>query len=103
MLHFLLLEGWKDSKVETLLCTLVCFHSAEGIKWGQTQKDLISINKIILIIPNKGIASETWGSFSVTILWKTVKERRIVTPENWSNFLTHHKFNPNRSRKDEKG
>ena len=32
-------------------------------------------------IPKRGIASDTWGRVSVTMLWKTVRERRIVTPE----------------------
>jgi len=36
----------------------------------------------IVHIPNKGIASDTRGSLWVTILWKTVSERRIVTPAN---------------------
>ena len=34
------------------------------------------------IVPRSGIASETWGKVSVTILWKTVSERRMVTPES---------------------
>ncbi len=33
------------------------------------------------IIPKSGIASETCGSVSVTILWNTVRDSRIVTPE----------------------
>ena len=36
----------------------------------------------IEIVPRRGIASETCGRVSVTILWKTVSERRIVTPAN---------------------
>jgi hypothetical protein len=31
-------------------------------------------------VPSRGIASDTCGSVSVTMLWKTVSERRIVTP-----------------------
>ena len=32
-------------------------------------------------VPRSGIASDTCGRVSVTMLWKTVRERRIVTPE----------------------
>ena len=32
-------------------------------------------------VPSKGMASDTWGRLSVRILWKTVSESRIVTPE----------------------
>jgi hypothetical protein len=32
-------------------------------------------------IPSRGMASDTWGSVSVTMLWNTVSERRIVTPD----------------------
>lgn len=31
-------------------------------------------------LPRTGIASDTWGSVSVTRLWKTVSDRRMVTP-----------------------
>lgn len=31
-------------------------------------------------LPSTGMASDTWGSVSVTRLWKTVRERRMVTP-----------------------
>jgi hypothetical protein len=33
-------------------------------------------------VPNRGMASETRGSVSVTMLWNTVSDRRIVTSEN---------------------
>jgi hypothetical protein len=33
------------------------------------------------VVPRRGIASDTLGKVSVTMLWKTVRERRIVTPE----------------------
>ena len=35
-------------------------------------------------IPSSGMASDTCGSVSVTMLWKTVRESRIVTPKNRS-------------------
>lgn len=31
-------------------------------------------------LPNKGIASDTWGNVSATRLRNTVSDRRIVTP-----------------------
>ena len=34
-----------------------------------------------LLVPSRGIASDTLGNVSVTMLWNTVSERRIVTPE----------------------
>ena len=37
--------------------------------------------QIVVPVPNSGIASDTRGSVSVTMLWKTVSERRIVTSE----------------------
>ena len=54
----------------------------------------------IEIVPRRGIASETCGRVSVTILWKTVKERRIVTPENRAKLSTHQKFTLNGSQRD---
>ena len=32
-------------------------------------------------IPRRGMASDTCGRVSVTMLWKTVSESRMVTPE----------------------
>ena len=34
-----------------------------------------------LDVPSSGMASDTLGRVSVTMLWKTVRERRMVTPE----------------------
>ena len=33
------------------------------------------------VVPSRGMASDTCGRVSVTMLWKTVSERRMVTPE----------------------
>ena len=33
-------------------------------------------------VPRRGIASDTLGRASVTMLWKTVSESRMVTPKN---------------------
>lgn len=38
-------------------------------------------------LPNKGIASDTWGNVSATRLRNTVSERRIVTPAKTSNWF----------------
>ena len=32
-------------------------------------------------VPRRGMASDTCGRVSVTMLWKTVSESRMVTPE----------------------
>lgn len=37
------------------------------------------------MLPNKGMASETWGSVSATRFKNTVSESKMVTPE--TNFL----------------
>ena len=36
-------------------------------------------------VPRRGMASDTCGSVSVTMLWKTVSESRMVTPETANN------------------
>ena len=38
-------------------------------------------------LPNKGIASDTWGNVSATRLRNTVSDRRIVTPETKKEFV----------------
>ena len=35
-------------------------------------------------VPSIGIASDTWGRVSVTMLWNTVSESRMVTPATQS-------------------
>ena len=35
----------------------------------------------LLLLPNRGMASDTWGRSSLMMLWNTVSESRIVTSE----------------------
>jgi len=48
-------------------------------------------------LPNKGIASDTWGNVSATRLRNTVSDRRIVTPETKEFRLI--KYNINNDKK----
>lgn len=51
-------------------------------------------------LPNKGIASDTWGNVSATRLRNTVSDRRIVTPETKEFRLI--KYNINNDKKWDK-
>ena len=49
---------------------------------NQWEKSCDSGRVVGFFIPRRGIASDTLGKASATMLWNTVSERRIVTPEN---------------------
>jgi len=49
-------------------------------------------------LPNKGIASDTWGNVSATRLRNTVSDRRIVTPETKEFRFRFEKYNNNHTK-----
>lgn len=49
-------------------------------------------------LPNKGIASDTWGNVSATRLRNTVSDRRIVTPETKEFRFCFEKYNNNHTK-----
>lgn len=55
--------------------TLFCSARKSFIKNRQTWLHRV------LLVPRRGIASDTLGRVAVTMLWKTVSERRMVTPK----------------------